>query len=266
MCQWLIISRAMGYRRMDIFSSITQLRAPYLNGLYKHLLESVPGTYDFFGTTNGCCDSVMCSLAAIVTLETDMAKSSAMLSLLDEPSRQVEISLYINRANVIREQLMSIDCSPPRFSEVAASYLVDVNATPMNGSTSPTTSESSFETSEIFRQAAFVYLSTVVNGPDPTVQETFDAVLSTHNALLSVPSATVDRSLVFPLCIAGCMTDDLQLREFFADRLQAMDGPVGNSGKTLQLMRTVWSRRDQNHPVTAWRDVMRDSKLELLLV
>lgn len=255
----------MGYHRMDIFSSITQLRAPYLNGLYKHLLESVPATYDFFGTTNGCCDSVMCSLAAIVTLETDMARSSAMLSLLDEPSRQVEISLYINRANVIREQLMSIDCSP-RFSEVAASYLVDVNTGSMNGPASPTASESAFETSEIFRQAAFVYLSTVVNGPDPSVPETYNAVLATHNALLSVPSSTVDRSLVFPLCIAGCTTDDPVLREFFADRLQAMDGPVGNSGKTLQLMRTVWNRRDQNHPVTAWRDVMRDSKLELLLV
>lgn len=245
---------------MDIFSSITQLRVPYLNGLYNHLLESSPSTNDFFGTTNGCCDSVMCSLAAIVTLETEMIKSSSMLAVMDEHSRQMEFALYINRANTIREHLEAIDCSP-RFAE----YLLDT-MDPSVAPTSPIPSHSSFETSEIFRQAALIYLSTVVNGPSPTVPDTYKAVIATHDAVLCLPPSGFDRSLVFPLCLAGCMSDDHRLRQFFAERLRAMDGPVGNCGKTLQLMQAVWNRRDQGHPVTGWRDVMRETKLELLLV
>jgi hypothetical protein len=244
---------------MDIFSSITQLRIPYLNGLYKHLLESSTGTNDLFGTTNGCCDSVMCSLAAIVTLETEMYRSSAMLSLMDEHSQQMEISMYINRANAIREHLLAID-SMPRISEATSSYLVDDQFVPSEASSS------SFETSNIFRHAALLYLSTVINGYSPSIPETFGEVFATHEALLALPPSSVDRSLVFPLCLAGCMTDDPLLRKYFSDRLRAMDAPVGNCGKTLRLMEEVWHRRDNLHLVVGWREVMRETKLELLLV
>ena len=244
---------------MDIFSSITQLRIPYLNGLYHHLLENSTGSNDLFGTTNGCCDSVMCSLAAIVTLETEM--TSVMLPL-DEHSRHMEVSMYIHRANAIRERLFAIDCTP-RISEVASSYFVDDQfaSSPIVGETPP-----SFETSNIFRHAALLYLSTVLNGFSPSISETYDQVLATHQALLALPPSTVDRSLVFPLCLAGCMTDNLSLRTYFSDRLRALKGPVGNSGNTLSLMEEVWRRRDNLHVCVGWRDVMRETKLELLLV
>lgn len=88
----------------------------------------------------------------------------------------------------------------------------------------------------------------------------------------------MDRSLVFPVCIAGCMTDDPILRQYFAGRLRVVDVPVGNCGKTLILMESVWKKRDELYlrgmredptilpPGFGWRDVMRETKLELLLV
>lgn len=248
--------------RMDIFSSITQLRIPYLNGLYNHLLENSTGSNDLFGTTNGCCDAVMCSLAAIVTLETDMSRSSPLLDLMDEHSRQMELTMYIHRASAIRERLLTID-SAPRISEVTSPYLVDDQFAP---STGVSDTASSFETSNIFRHAALLYLSTIIGGPSPDIAETREQVLATHAALLALPPSSVDRSLVFPLCLAGCMTDDPLLRKYFSGRLRAMDGPVGNSGKTLVLMEEVWRRRDNLQIGVSWRDVMRETKLELLLV
>ena len=83
---------------------------------------------------------------------------------------------------------------------------------------------------------------------------------------LNLPASEIDRSLVFPLCFAGCMTDDPALRRYFGDRLKAMDGPVGNCGKAMLLMEAVWSRRDNLGLVMSWRDVMRETQLELLLV
>lgn len=252
---WLIIF--LIFARMDIFSSITQLRIPYLNGLYDHLLKSSPGTSDFFGTTNGCCDAVMCSLASIVTLEFEI-KSSETLVTMDDSTRQTEFAIYVYRASKIKEQLRQIDCSPPRFTEVAASFLVE--------DTFPSPPDSNFATSDIFRHAALIYLSTIINGPSPSVPETCSAVAATYSAFLNLPASEIDRSLVFPLCFAGCMTDDPALRRYFGDRLKAMDGPVGNCGKAMLLMEAVWSRRDNLGLVMSWRDVMRETQLELLLV
>lgn len=172
--------------------------------------------------------------------------------------------MYINRANAIREHLLAME-SMPRISEVT-SYLVDDQFTPSAAGVPETSSSSSFETSSIFRHAALLYLSTVINGYSPSVPETFAEVLATHEALLALPPSSVDRSLVFPLCLAGCMTDDLLLRKYFSDRLRAMDGPVGNCGKTLMLMEEVWRRRDSLQLIVGWRDVMRETQLELLLV
>jgi len=142
-------------------------------------------------------------------------------------------------------------------------YLVD---DPFAPSTGVSDAPSAFETSNIFRHAALLYLSTIINGPSPDIPETREQVLATHTTLCALPPSSVDRSLVFPLCLAGCMTDDPLLRKYFSGRLHAMDGPVGNSGKTLVLMEEVWRRRDNLQIGVAWRDVMRETKLELLLV
>ncbi|KAF8322532.1 hypothetical protein DL93DRAFT_2093145 [Clavulina sp. PMI_390] len=299
---------------MDIFSGITQLRVPYLNGLYQFVLENTTNThagpsFDFFGTANGCCDSVMCSLAAIVTLESDMAQEKAMMDLMSEDERKVHMSIYFARGRAIREILeVKGDCSAttgveePRLTEADA-WLVEepvaigspegstassgsaTSSSPMRpkkssgSSSSPSGSPRGrsvvhpgfLETSEVFRHAALLYLSTVLNGYSTSHQQTLSAVHDTYHALVSLPSTSADRSLVFPLCMAGCMTDDLMMRNFFSERLQQCEGPVGNSSRTLELMRAVWQKRADNalNGVTTevrWRDVMRETKLELLLV
>lgn len=307
--------------RMDIFSAITQCRAPYLNGMYTYLLTSSlaadsqqsstlprPPTFhrspadSFFGTTNGCCDAVMCSLAAIVTLEADMASAREMAALMDPDSARIEQAMFASRARQIREGLEGLVLGYGEYEEKIVevkeetapsmgigeeyfnlvvdddeSVLLEVGggAAPASSSTSAPSGKSTngggtagveYETSDIFRHAALIYLSTIMNGPSPSLPSTAASVRATYTAIVALPSSAVDRSLVFPLCIAGCSTDDAGLRAFFEERLSAMSGPVGNSGRTLELMRSVWDRRDRFGEVVGWRDVMRDSKVEILLV
>ena len=221
-----------------------------MNHLYKHLLETSTGTTSLFRTTNGCCDAVMCSLAAIVTLETEMTRALPMLQLMDEHSQQMGMSMLHNKASNIRSHLLAINCTPG----VTESYLVD---DPFAESASETLS--CLDTSDVFRHAALLYLSTVVNGHSPVVPETYEQVLATHQAFLTLPRSSADRSLVFPLCLVGCMTDDQVLRQYFSGRLRAMDGPVGNGGETLKLVEEIWRRRDNLHLSVGWRDVMREN-------
>jgi hypothetical protein len=137
---------------------------------------------------------------------------------------------------------------------------------------SPTSSTASahLTTSDVFRQAALVYLSIVQNGFDPNIPSTRQAVDATHAAVIALPPSKYDKSLVFPLCVAGCMTDDPTLRQFFSGRLD-MNSPVGNCGKTVELMAEVWRRRDlgilrPDGTMYGWRDVMKETGLEILLV
>lgn len=81
-----------------------------------------------------------------------------------------------------------------------------------------------------------------------------------------LPSSEVDRALVFPICLAGCMTDDSNLRDFLKGRLQGLDESLGNLMRTRLLMEAVWQKRDISGATVDWRETMRERGLNLLLV
>ncbi|KAF8340410.1 fungal-specific transcription factor domain-containing protein [Cantharellus anzutake] len=241
---------------MDIFSGITLLRPPRFSRLYEHLLNYSPGQSDFFLSTNGCCDEVMFCLSAIVNLEHN--KYHDELSTMEPYDREVAHSDFILRSHKLRKQLLSIDCSTQPISP-----FIELSMESSSSSAYPFTHSNpnvpdTYPTSEIFRQAALLYLSTVTSGYSPSVSHTQDAVAALKLSLEAVPFDMVnkvDRSLVFPICLAGCMTDDLNLRN-----------TVGNTITALQLMEAVWGMRDSTGEAVAWRDVMNEMKFELLMV
>ena len=136
----------------------------------------------------------------------------------------------------------------------------------------------------VFRSAAIVYLYTAMYGPYPTVPEVVDAVSKTVEcvnwtllippffdmfcrALKMLPPSQYDRSLVFPISLAGIMTNDPNSREFLRNRLAIHDTTVGNVGEARMLMEAVWERRDRfGDPAPDWVQVMREMNLNLLLV
>jgi len=82
-----------------------------------------------------------------------------------------------------------------------------------------------------------------------------------------LPPSQYDRSLVFPISLAGIMTNDPVNREFLRNRLAIHDTTVGNVGEARMLMEAVWERRDKfGDPAPDWIQVMREMNFNLLLV
>lgn len=81
-----------------------------------------------------------------------------------------------------------------------------------------------------------------------------------------LPPSEVDRALVFPICLAGCMTDDSARRDYLKARLQTQDENIGNLMRTRVLMEAVWQKRDVGGGAVDWRETMRERGLNLLLM
>ncbi|EJD06657.1 uncharacterized protein FOMMEDRAFT_76733, partial [Fomitiporia mediterranea MF3/22] len=133
-------------------------------------------------------------------------------------------------------------------------------------------------TADIFRASARLYLHTVLSGDKPSVREIREGVSETLNALMRVPNdpkplrRSVVRSVVFPICLAGCMTDDRTERDAFRKVLDC-EGGAGNCTSVVEVMEIVWQRRDAAYnaqkrrsgrrPVehvddVNWRDVLKE--------
>jgi hypothetical protein len=97
----------------------------------------------------------------------------------------------------------------------------------------------------------------------PEIGASVDTIVQLLNQL---PPSEVDRALIFPICIAGCMTDDSKRREFLKCRLQSQDESIGNLMRTRLLMEAVWHKRDVSGRSSDWRETMGERGLNLLLV
>jgi len=133
-------------------------------------------------------------------------------------------------------------------------------------------------TNDIFRASARVYLHTVLSGDYPSSPEISSAVTETIECLKRVPQAnnaalsrSVIRSVVFGICICGCLTDQPSQQAFLREMLEQQEAEVvGNVMAVRRLMEDVWRRRataeGRKTWTVNWREVMLEGGKELLLV
>ena len=147
-------------------------------------------------------------------------------------------------------------------------------------------------TADIFRATARVYLHSVLSGEYPGCPEIRDGVQDTIECLRRVPagghgphqhqqqqqeglqqsnvSRSVLRSVVFGICLCGCLTDDYAEREFLLRRLDEEQAEgVGNCSEARGVMEQVWSRRvagGTGGSSLSWRDAMQQFGGESLLL
>lgn len=98
------------------------------------------------------------------------------------------------------------------------------------------------------------------------VPEIMEGVNATMQALNKLALSDVDRGLVFPICVAGCLTDVREQREFFKQRLEGQNIPFGNQSQTRHLMEVVWRKRDNQGGVVDWRSTMPDIGVNVLVI
>ncbi|KIK99966.1 hypothetical protein PAXRUDRAFT_822144, partial [Paxillus rubicundulus Ve08.2h10] len=122
-------------------------------------------------------------------------------------------------------------------------------------------------TSEVFRASAHVYLHSVISGDFPQCPEIIEAVDKTVECLKAAGDGqmgrAVVRSVVFSICICGCLTENTEHQRYFMKRLQEQETvTIGNSQQVSSLIQEVWRRRRGES--VEWRQVMREA--EMLLV
>ena len=84
--------------------------------------------------------------------------------------------------------------------------------------------------------------------------------------------SSVLRSVVFGICIAGCLTDNREQRAFLRQLMETQTQQaekVGNVAEVMEVMKEVWALRDRgagSGETVSWRDVMARGAGLLLLV
>ncbi|KAK1221936.1 hypothetical protein PQX77_015226 [Marasmius sp. AFHP31] len=244
----------------DIISGLTLMRPPKYFNLYQRLLSWTdnnmllqPGLR--MEVLTGCPDEAWLAIAEISVLS--FWKAS------EERKGSLSFRELVRRGdNIERHLRQQITSSTFRSTDPLQSQ-----------NTYFGTVEAAFPTEEvrrvvasIFRETSLLFLHTVVNSPSPSVPEIKTSVDSLVTMIRQLEPSDIDRTLVFPICLAGSMTDNAGHREFLKGRLQGQDETIGNVMATRFLMEGVWQKRDVSGSCIDWRELIRDRGMNLLLI
>ncbi|KZT02278.1 uncharacterized protein LAESUDRAFT_730463 [Laetiporus sulphureus 93-53] len=251
----------------DVLASVTTLQVPRFLETYRLL----------FGRTTAYIDDPVSTSPEVSMLPVMGCENQIVLAL-------AEISNLAHwKESQRRRGSLSVPQLVERGLEIDSKYLATAPGAYGPRGFDPTTTDPEVAarrrlTNDIFRASARVYLHTVLSGDHPACPEILTSVAETIECLRRVPqdnptmSRSVLRSVVFSICIAGCLTDDHRHRMFLTQLLESQQSRqsdnVGNISEVRALMEKVWLRRDstQGQPVN-WRDVMREeSQNDLLLL
>ncbi|CUA68528.1 hypothetical protein RSOLAG22IIIB_03566 [Rhizoctonia solani] len=256
---------------MDIFSSISLCKSPRFLTLYRRLLQ--PNTWYPTGQRSGlqlenimgCADGIMLCLAEIADLAHWKSEqlASGCLSMPELVRRGLVIEKDLRREgqSLYRQQQENgmWGSVPPRATPNVNLDLP--NGLRLDGD------ELRRLVSDIFREAAILYLHTELSDLRPRVPEIKRAVKDTVEALKKLPCSEYDRSLVFPLALVGCATDEPEMREYVRCRIKQLSSAVGNCATAGELIEYVWTRRDEKPElVLGWREAMQEIGMTILLV
>jgi hypothetical protein len=238
---------------VDVFSSLSLLRPPKFLQLWKQLLSEqkywVNGNnLDMpqrlrMDLLSGCPDEAMLAIAEVSALA-HWKTSQLRNGSLSYPE-------LIRRGTAIEQQLRQY---PPNDYDARLHGTADA--------TQPSPEDRSFAAS-IFREAAHLYLHTVLSSSMPEISASVGNIL---HLLAQLPPSDIDRSLVFPICFAGCMTDDSTRRDFLKGRIRGLNESYGNLLQTRRLMEVVWQKRDVGGKEVDIRETLREQGLNLLLI
>lgn len=88
-----------------------------------------------------------------------------------------------------------------------------------------------------------------------------DIIEALHRLDILHPNPDINRALVFPITLAGCLCETASQQAFFKGRFQQLSPEAtafGNTAPALQLMEEVWRRR-LTSTIVDWRQIMTDT-------
>jgi len=229
----------------EVLASVSQVRRPQFLEAYRELF----GHQRVVGVVDGEEEAPPRGFSMLNVMGCDnmtflaIAEASALAAWKDETQKEGRMSLMelTKRGMEIEEKYLREDGHHYRSQSLAT--------TGTSGSTTGDSVERRRRlTADIFRAAARLFVHTVLNEDNLACNEIVDGVQETVKALQRVPKdpetllSSVVRSVVFPICLAGCMTDDRQHRQFLKGLLMRQQ-TAGNSTQVLEAMEKVWAQR-----------------------
>lgn len=261
---------------LDVISTVTLLAVPRYLQFYRRLYLGGGGFWAASGrytleeldtrveSLTACPDEILLGIAEISSLECwkvqEMRKGTLSMREL------------IRRGDIL-ERHLRIECEPAYAPETDQTRLHPGSAMSSDPTTTglPRTASPADVArqlvAKIFRETALVYLYTVLNGSYPAVPEIMQSVDVIVQLLRQLPVSIMDRGLMFPIYLAGCLTDDTVQRDVLRTRLLGIQDGFRNVHQTVGVLETVWHRRDSRGDAVEWRDLLHvQGRHRLLLV
>jgi len=195
----------------------------------------------------GCPDEAMLAIAE--------ASSLAQWKGLQMRNNCLSYPELIRRGNRIDQQL--------RQHQSESLQSGDASQTRLLVSGNMTLEDNRSVIGNIFRETAILYLHTVLSNALPEISASVEALIQLFSRL---PPSDLDRGLVFPICLAACMTNDSTRRDFFKNRIRNMNESFGNLLQVRRLMEAIWQKRDICGSEADLRESIQEQGLKLLLI
>ncbi|KAG2017763.1 hypothetical protein CC2G_007246 [Coprinopsis cinerea AmutBmut pab1-1] len=238
---------------LDIFSSLSLNRVPKFLNLWKSLLDPQQGCPQLLdmASLTGCSEDTLLAIAEISQLANwkSMQIRNGTLSYPELVTRGKKIEENIRRYQSIHAEMSR------NFGPVEQLHEGD---TPSQAHQAACVS--------LFQEASLLYLHTILSNSSPGVPEIAGSVDEIVRQLGLLPSSNLDRALVYPICLAGCMTNDSTKRDYLKGRLQGLNETYGNLLQTRLLMETLWQRRDVGGGTPDLREIIQEQSISLLLI
>ncbi|KAF6759886.1 fungal-specific transcription factor domain-containing protein [Ephemerocybe angulata] len=253
LCAWLLQSNLSlsGENSRNILQSMsiaTQLLVKLIMVLVGHLLELVlHATSEVPELVEAAPDDALLTIADISALAQWKA-TQVRNGTLSYPE-------LVKRGLKIQDTILKNKATEPDFGNIP---LLQEGETPSDIHRNASVS--------IFRESAYLYLHTILSNSTPGVAEISSSVDAIVRKLDQIQPSNLDRALVFPICLAGCMTNDSNKRDYLKGRLQGLNETYGNLLQTRLLMEALWQRRDVSQESVDVREIMRDQQLMVLLL
>jgi len=229
---------------IDIIASTSLEQPPRLTEYHPHLLADLDNGEPDFGMVPvqlsslvGCQNWVLLAVSRITLLDAwkkDM-KKAARLSTIELVDRASHISRTLNDGI---SRLDKATSGPQKDNSLnLRSYFNGHRSTSSRSSTIPT---------RIWAHAAHIYLAVVVSGWQPSNAEIRCGVSQMLELLRTVDCSTHLRTLAWPLCVAGCMSEAGSHKQELRNLLTGMDelSMVGALGEARKIMERVWENRE----------------------
>jgi C6 transcription factor Pro1 len=243
----------------DVLSCASTGLAPFSN---VSVIDRRVSPQIHFDKIMGCDNAVMRLILEIATL--------GEWKSLSEANGALDTWELRHRAADIEERLRK---SVVTDSEIIDGYMT-INVSRINTNTSLVTRNSAVKiVTRIFASAAYVYLSVITSEPYPNTPEIREGVSRTMAALDELEDKDLVQNLLWPVCIAGCMSMP-EHETYWRELVSNVSGErwsFGYPSKVLEIMEECWALRKASSntgTVVAmnWLTAMRRRDMRILLV